>query len=184
MKSVFRTFAVGVVLVSLGHPAADAGVVGSAQANGNGTYTYSYTVDNTGGTFDVFAWSLEFNIPVGQIDWNQLDQAGGGDVVVPNADWIAQAGVPTLGGLSAQDFFSLDPLADVLIGNKLTGFSFVSAFPPVQTVYTLEFGALGDSITGTTVGPGRGSTGVPDSGTTWLLFALGAVGVGGLRRRS
>ncbi|MBL9128479.1 MAG: VPDSG-CTERM sorting domain-containing protein [Verrucomicrobiales bacterium] len=178
MNFTIRSCAAGVLLSLMPH-SADAGVVGAAQANGNGTYTYSYTVDNTGGNFDIFAWSLEFDIPAGQIDWNQIDQAAGGDVVVPNADWIAQGGVPTLGRLSAQDFVSLSPFSDVLIGGTLSGFSFVSAFPPSQNVIAFAFGASGESASWTTVGPGTRPSGVPDSGATWVLFATGVLGVAG-----
>ncbi len=136
-------------------------ILGTVQDNQNGTYTYSYIVDNNTG-FDIFAFSLHFDIPAGAIDWNQLDIVGGGDVTVPTGSapnfetaWIAAPGIPFV-GQSAQDFFAFDLFGagDVNPGNSLAGFSFTSAFPPTQVVVSLESGPFGDSQVGTTIGPG------------------------------
>jgi hypothetical protein len=124
-------------------------ITGTALDNGNGTFTYSYQVNNSG-TFDIFAWSLELNLASSQIDWSQTETASGGGVKVPNADWIAQAGIPTLGGRSAQDFLALTSV--ITSGGSLSGFSFVSHFAPGTTT-TVEFGVNGESTTGSTVGP-------------------------------
>jgi hypothetical protein len=158
-------------------------IIGSATDNGDGTYTYDYTVDNTAGTFDVFAWTLEFDLAPTDIDWDQFDSSFGGDVVVPNVDWVAQEGIPALGGSSAQDFQSISFAGDVLIGETLSGFSFVSSHAPSTAVFTVEFGIFGESATGTTVGPGLASA-VPDGGSTLGLLFLGVTLVGIMRIRT
>ncbi len=150
-----------------------AGIVGSAVANGDGTVTYSYVVDNSAGAFDVFLWSLNF--PFLTPDWNQLDVLSGGDVHVPNANWFANVGVPVTGS-SAQDFLSLNPAGDVLVGQSLSGFSFTSHYLPGQIAF-LEFSAAGDSDGGTTIGPAFLSLSVPDGGLRWAEFTLVAAGV-------
>ena len=136
-------------------------ILGNVQDNQNGTYTYSYTIDNDTG-FDIFAFSLHFDIPAAQLDWHQVDVSFGGAVVVPPGSapnfetaWVAAPGVPFV-GQSAQDFFAFDLFGagDVLPGNTLGGFSFTSSFPPTQIVVSLESGPFGDSQVGTTVGPG------------------------------
>jgi len=156
------------LVLTLTAPNTNAAVQGTATDNGNGTYTYDFTVDNSGGNFDIFAWSLEFNF--GLPDWNQNDTPIGGDVTVPNSGWAAQAGTPTT-GLSAQDFLSLDPSTDVLAGSMLSGFSFTSAFPPGEVSYNM-FSPLGESGSGTTVGPALVTGRVPDSGPGLVGFAV------------
>jgi hypothetical protein len=149
-------------------------IIGSDVVNPDGTVTYSYVIDNTSGSFDVAAWSLEFGFPLP--DWNQLDVLSGGQVTVANADWFASGGTP-VGGQSAQDFLSLSPTADVKVGHSLSGFSFTSHFLPGEVTYH-EFAAAGEATTGTTVGPARS---VPEGGgrlatiafATLLLFAIG-----------
>ncbi|HRZ35442.1 MAG TPA: hypothetical protein P5534_03655 [Candidatus Paceibacterota bacterium] len=118
--------------------------------NGDGTFTYAYTINNTGGTFDVSSWSLAFGFAAALRDWNPLDVASGGDVVVPPG-WVSDESIPPVG----QDFFSINltpPTSDVGIGTTLGGFSFVSALPPGSVQY-LAFGAAGESDAGTTLGP-------------------------------
>jgi hypothetical protein len=126
-----------------------AGIVGSDVINNDGTMTYSYTINNSGNTFSVAEWSLEFGFLLP--DWNQLDIFSGGDVTVPNAGWFADAGTP-ITGKSAQDFISLGSEDDVAAGQSLTGFSFTSRILP-GTVTFEEFSADGKSLFGTTVGP-------------------------------
>ena len=161
--------------------------IGLAVDNGNGTWTYSYTIDNTGGTFDIVAWSLEFNFTSALIDWNQSDTFSGGAVTVPDANWIAQPGIPTF-GLSSQDFFSLDPASDVLTGTSLTGFSFISAIAPGSVSYYLEFGANNESQSGFTVGPQASlSASVPEGGSSFLyglISLMGCCGAGRWLRRN
>ena len=168
---------IGLCLTSLPSKAA---VSGSSADNGNGTFTYSYIVDNSGGSFDVVDFALDFNFPNAQIDWNQLDVAGGGEVTVANGNWIAEAGIPVI-GLSSQDFLSIAPAGDVQVGSSLSGFSFVSALAPGTVAY-FEFGALGESAFGSTVGPAV-LAGVPDGSSclTLLSISLGLVASG--RRR-
>src|SRR5262245_18952984 len=108
------------VLAAVSLPASGE-IIGSFVVNGDGTVTYTYRVDNQAGLFDVAFWSLDFEFPAP--DWNQVDTLGGGDVAVANPNWLAEAGIPLV-GLSAQDFVSLDPTADVLTGTVLDGFSF------------------------------------------------------------
>ena len=126
------------------------------------------------------AWTLDFNIVP---DWDQLDTAAGGDVIVPNASWIAQAGIP-VAATAAQDFFSLDPGADVLTGTSLSGFSFTSSHAPGQVDY-FEFGALGESARGTTVGPVGSAPVIPEPSTfaVWSLLSLTVGGACGWPRR-
>ena len=158
---------------------ARADVTGTVAANGNGTFTYSYTVDNSSGTFDVAAWSLDFMFTTP--DWDQFDTFSGGDVTVPNLDWLGQAGIPII-GQSAQDFLSLGPAADVAVGSALTGFAFTSAFGPGPVPF-YEYSAVGDSATGTTVGPASAVASVPDFWAGLEEMALiGTLLVGGLAR--
>jgi hypothetical protein len=160
-----------------------AAVVGSSADNGDGTYTYSYQIDNTGGSFDSIGFSLDFDFTSIFIDWDQFDTFSGGSVNVPNANWLAQAGIPVT-GLSAQDFLSIDPAGDVLIGSTLGGFSFISALAPGD-VSIYEFGASGESSSGLTVGP-TAAAGVPEGGNTlgYLLAASALVVSGRKFRRS
>jgi hypothetical protein len=158
-------------------PSAPGEVTGSFILNGDGTITYFYEVSNLTGAFDISLWSLEFDFPTP--DWDTLDTLSGGDVSVPNSLWFADAGIP-VSGASAQDFLSLDPAGDVLVGTVLAGFSFTSSLPPGRVTYH-EFSATGDSASGTTVGP----TAVIPEASTWVA-ALGLGTVAGslvLRRR-
>ena len=167
MKNLFSFvpgFLTAVFLLCAGAPSARAILIGSSADNGNGTYTYSYRIDNLAGTFDIVAFSLEFNFLGSQIDWNQMEVGSGGGVNVPNANWIAQTGTPLL-GLSAQDFLSIAPAGDVFTGTSLSGFSFTSAFAPGNVTYFYEFGALGESETGLTVGP-MAANAVPEGGSS------------------
>jgi hypothetical protein len=152
---------------------ARADVIGSALDNGDGTFTYSYVLDNSSGTFDLTGFTLEFPIPTASIDWNQLDLFSGGDVSVPSIDWIADAGIPVLGGQSAQDFFSIAFTGDVPVGQKLEGFGFTSSLPPATTALTIEYGAAGENVEGITIGPTLAS--VPDSGATALLICISSL---------
>jgi hypothetical protein len=167
--------------LSLAAAPAGAAVIGSALDNGDGTFTYSFEVDNGLGDFDIAAWSLEFDFPM--LDWDPADIAGGGDVTVPDPNWIAGLGIP-VSGQSAQDFLSLSPDTDVLVGASLTGFSFTSAHAPGTVIYR-EFSAFGDSATGSTTGPGpRTAPPVPEPGAI-STFASGLVLVAAaLRRRT
>jgi len=148
-------------------PRADATILGTATPNGDGTFTYAYSADNSSGAFDVAIWSLEFGIPVP--DWNPLDTAAGGDVSVPNPNWVAGAGIPLL-GQSAQDFISIGD--DVLTGGVLGGFSFKSSYAPGHATY-FEYSAGGDSTSGNTIGPALAS--VPEGGVG--AFGLAAIGL-------
>lgn len=150
-----------------------AALIGSAVFNGDGTFTYSFVVDNTAGSFDVAAWSLE--LPFAPPDWNPLDVFAGGDVTVPD-NWIAFAGIPVT-GLAAQDFLSLGPDSDVLVGSVLGGFSFVSSYQPELITYH-EFSAFGDAATGSVVGPGPVPIPEPRAFSAYLLgLALVALAV-------
>lgn len=149
---------------------ASGAVIGTHLLNGDGTVTYSYVVDNASGSFDISAWSLDLNVLLP--DWDQLDVFSGGGVDVPTADWFASAGVPVT-GLSAQDFLSLSPLGDVLIGQIVGGFSFTSNFLPGTVTY-LEFSATGESNVGTTVGPAFAAQ-VPDAGGGLAMIATAAL---------
>ena len=169
--------ALAAALLLLAAPAS-ATIIGSALDNGDGTYTYSFAVDNTAGSFDIAAWSLEFDIAAP--DWDQLDVFSGGSVVVPDLDWYADAGIP-VAGVFAQDFLSLSPLSDVLVGSVLGGFSFVSAYGPALVSY-YEFSAFGDSASGTVIGPATGPVPEPNA---LSVFSLGlAVLALGVRRHA
>ena len=154
----------------LGAIPADAEVLGTYVVNGNGTVTYTYQVDNTAGSFDVSLWSLEF--PFATPDWNQLDTLTGGSVSIPNAHWVADAGVP-VGGLSAQDFLSLDPAGDVVAGFLVGEFSFTSSYLPGPIAF-FEYSPLGDFVTGTTTGPAilPPTAAIPEAGGWWAGVAL------------
>jgi hypothetical protein len=158
---------------------ATASVIGTVVANPGGTWSYAYTVDNSGGAFDIASWSLDLSIPAA--DWNPLEALSGGDVSVPDPGWFADAGVPVAGG-SAQDFLSLSPASDVARGSTLAGFSFTSSFAPGPATY-FEFSATGGFVRGATVGPAAGS--VPEGGG-WLagLAALALVAFGRATRGS
>ena len=157
-------------------------IVGTSALNPDGSYTYSYAVDNTAGAFDISFWSLEFGFAAP--DWNQADTFAAGGVTVPNAEWLAMAGIP-FNGLSAQDFLSLSPSADVVAGTSLSGFSFTSWFAPGMVTFA-EFDPLGSASTlGSTVGPSSATAAtVPEgSGPYALMAAAFLAGSAFLRRK-
>ena len=135
-------------------------VLASVVQNADLSYEYSYEIDNSAGTFDIFLFSLEFDFPVEDRDWNPVDILNGGEVLTPLQsaadpfdDWAAVEGVPITGEF-AQDFFAVGPLGegDVLVGESLGGFSFTSAFAPREVTFT-AFSPGGASTTGLVVGP-------------------------------
>jgi len=145
-------------------------ITSTAINNGNGTYTYTYTIDNLAGSSPVGLFSLEFDfVP----DWNPLDTLAGGDVSVPNSDWIAESGVP-LTGVAAQDFIA-SPQADVPVGSTQSGFSFTSTKAPGTSIWRIFDLFGGGSTSGTTTGPsasGGGPHDVPEGGIGWLGCGL------------
>jgi len=172
-----RFVAAGALL--LAQHAAFATITANVADNGDGTFTYSYTVDNSGGSFDIAAWSLEFDFAVP--DWNQLDVPTGGDVSIPNINWSADKGIATPGH-SAQDFFTFTSSDDVKINATLGGFSFTSHFSPGDILFS-EFSEDGFfSNSGTVKGPSSG-TAVPDGGMGVGLLALGALATFGALNR-
>jgi len=143
-------------------------VIGTSTANLDGSYTYFYVVDNTAGAFDISSWSLDFAFAAP--DWNQADVGSGGSVAVASVDWLAGPGIPVV-GLSAQDFLSLGPWSDVLIGTSVDGFSFTSWFAPGSVTFS-EFDAFGESSNqGKTVGPSARIDTVPEGGGSYSLLA-------------
>lgn len=179
-RSGLRALALSLACAAAVTTPISAEIIGSFVLNADGTVTYTYQVDNTAGLFDIAAWSLEFDFA--SPDWIPLDSLSGGDVDIPNALWFADAGIPILGS-SAQDFLSLDPAGDVLVGDLLAGFSFTSHFQP-GTVTFHEFSAIGDSFSGSTVGPVAPTVAVPEGGT-WIAgqFLVGLAAWGLYRRR-
>jgi hypothetical protein len=166
----------------LAQHAAFASITGTATPNGDGTYTYSYAVDNSGGSFDIAAWSLEFDFAVP--DWNQLDFPTGAMVSIPNL-----AGAPPRHlrppAFSAQDFFTLANTDDAKINTTLSGFSFASRFQPGNILFS-EFSEGADfSNAGTVVGPSSGiTTTVPDGGAGIGLITFGALATFGAVNRT
>ena len=154
-------------------------VTGSATLNGDGTYTYSYEIDNTFGTFDVIGWTLELSLLPTEIDWDPNDIVFGGDVTVPSRLVRPEQRFQVWAAVRRRISFRLGATGDVPAGQTLSGFSFTSAFAPVSTAFTLEFGALGESLRGSTIGPGRAAA-VPDKAPSVLLlsFACAALGLG------
>ena len=175
------TAAAGIAIGLLAGLSTSGAVVGSYEIVGHDLVKYSYRIDNQAGLFDIAAWSLDLNLAAP--DWNPLDLASGGQVAVPDANWIGGPGIP-VSGLWAQDFVSLSTDGDVGMGEELDGFWFFSRFLPGQVVYH-EFSATGESATGVTIGPALPPPSVPEPG----VWAAGAV-VGGFaaatfhRRRS
>lgn len=144
-------------------------IVGEVQDLGT-EYLYSYTVDNSQGSFDIWMWSLEFNfLP----DWVMTETEVGGEVTVPT-DWLAQEGIPN-SAVATQDFLTFT--ADVLVGETVAGFSFVSAFPPGSVGYS-QYGVTGDVFSGNVLGP----TSVPDGGALVGLWACALLLLGGSHR--
>jgi len=146
-----------------------AGIIGTSAPNPDGSYTYSYEVANPSDVFSISYWSLEFNFATP--DWDQADNFAGGGVTVPDAQWWAMAGIP-VSGLSAQDFLSLSPYADVWAGSRLSGFSFTSWFAPGMVTFT-GFAPHGSAFTqGSTVGPSSvGAPAVPEGSGPYALMA-------------
>jgi hypothetical protein len=164
-SSVVRNIIAPCILFAAAEPSFGV-IIGSYVVNADQSVTYSYQIDNSTGTFDVSAWSLEFAFA--SPDWNQLDAPAGG-VTVPSLDWVAFSGTP-ITGLSAQDFLSLSPSGDVLVHGALSGFSFTSAFLPGPISYH-EFSADGKSAGGQTIGPAFAAAAVPD-GNNGLFDAI------------
>lgn len=156
-------------------------VLGTVVTHGDGTITYTYTVDNSAGTFDIAGWSLE--IPLLHPDWSPTDQFSGGDVTVPNAGWYASEGIPSVGGWFAQDFLSLDPASDILVGDGLGGFSLTSSLLPELVPY-FEFSADGLWAGGMTMGPAKIPVGLPEGGGPYLALAMGALAMTNMGRLS
>lgn len=174
--ATLRSVALGTMVLAASL-SAQSEVSGSFVINGDGTITYFYTLNNQSGTFDLAAWSLDLDIP--SPDWDPTDTFSGGDVTVPDLLWFADAGIPVTGTF-AQDFLALDPAGDVPVGAVLAGFSFTSSLPPGPVTYH-EFSALGDSASGTTVGP---TAAVPEASTWVSGLTLGMLaGRWVLRRR-
>ena len=148
---------------------AGASIIGMSTDNMNGTWTYEYTIDNTTGNSAVVGFDLDFDFTP---DWNQLDVNRGGDVMVPDANWSA-----SLGGPSLQGFLSLGPSSDVLPGAILQGFSFTSGVAPALVGYQ-EYHNL-PSISGAGFVPGpSGLAAVPEP-TSFMIWSLvGLVGAG------
>lgn len=169
-NSASRSLLLALALLAPAATPVSAIVVGTYQHNLDGSVTYSYAVDNTAGAFDISAWSLD--LPIAIPDWDQLDTYSGGGVGVPSLDWIASPGNPVT-GLSAQDFLSLSPLSDVLIGDILGGFSFTSFYQPELVTY-YEYSAAGESSSGTTFAP-VSARNVPDTGGGQSLIAIVAL---------
>ncbi len=158
------------VLLATASPAT-AHVAGSQTPNADGSFTYSYVIDNSAGSFDVAAWSLEFSFLAP--DWNPLDLFSGGEVAVPNQDWFADSGIP-ITSASAQDFLALDPDADAAAGDILIGFSFTSRFLPGAIPFH-EFSADGESISGMTIGPVQAVSVVPEGNGAFAAAALAGI---------
>jgi hypothetical protein len=176
MSSLFSSLRRAIAAITLTAAASShATIISSFVVNGDGTTTYTYIIDNSSGPFDIAAWSLEFDLP--SLDWNPLDTLSGGDVTTADANWFADEGIP-VAGLSAQDFISLDPSTDVLIGSVLGGFSFTSFHPP-GNVTCREFSPTGESLSGVAIGP---VIAVPE-GEPWMAtLVLGGLALAVSRR--
>lgn len=134
--------------------------MGSYVINPDHTVTYSYEVNNTDDALSVFSWALEFAVAP---DWNQSDVPLG-DVSVPNDNWIAMPGIAVTPGLFAQDYLSLNDLADVPANGALAGFSFTSTYLPGPVTYYEFFSGGGPSASGEVIGPAFARASVPDGG--------------------
>ena len=152
-------------------------VISMVTPNDDDSFTYSYEIVN-GGDFPIFQWSLVFPFDELQRDWDPLNVSLGGDVIVPLGDsgtffddW--EAGAPSIlfaSGGFAQDFTTLSPLGfgDVLPGESLSGFSFVSSLAPGEVGFTV-FGPGGESNSGVVIGPAIPE---PSSLLLLVLFAI------------
>lgn len=165
------TAALGLTLALLRVGDAGAAVRGTYEMVGHDLVKYSYRIDNAAGLFDIAAWSLDLDLPAP--DWDPLDRASGGEVAMPDENWIGGPGTP-VSGLWAQDFLSLTAGAEIGVGGALDGFWFLSHLLPGEVRYH-EFSATGESASGVTIGPAVPAVPVPEGG----LWTAGAV-VGGL----
>ena len=165
---------------------ANAIIIGTSTDNLDGTWTYEYVIDNTSGSFDIDAFALQFDFdPDDVVGFNPLDTFSGGDVNVPNLDWVSD---PNFSGNNTLDFTDLDALLfggfGVVAGDSLSGFSFTLAMAPTMVTWTaFDTIVTGSSISGSTVGPGSAS--VPDSASTGLLLVFSFISLFSLtvRRR-
>lgn len=174
-----RLAAVGLPVACLGGLSAAAAVHGTYEIIGLDTVKYTYRLDNRTGAFDIAAWSLDLDLP--SPDWDPLDIDSGGEVSMPNENWIGGPGIP-VAGRWAQDFLSLSSGAEVLIGEELDGFWFLSHFLPGEVQYQ-EFSSFGDSAAGFTIGPAIPYTPVPETGIWAAGAVLGGFAAATCRRR-
>jgi hypothetical protein len=140
---------------------------------GGGVFEYRYDVANPASSSETL------------YDFGLFGFTGALSNVLSPTGWDAIFGSDPVFG-SFIDWFSLDPLSDLVAGASLGGFSFESLVGPGEAQFTslgydAGSGEVGVPVTGPTVGPNP--TPVPEPGPL-LLVGWGLVGLGVARRRA
>ena len=125
-----------------------------------GDFIFDYSLENGALDSNIYGFSLVFSTPL------------------PAFTVDSPAGWDALTSPIAIDWFSTDPLFDLIVGGTLSGFSLTTARAPgtVNTVFLLadpDTGAPTDVAFGQTIGPAAAA--VPEPGTATLLGLAGSI---------
>lgn len=144
--------------------------------NSDSSFQYDYRINNASESFGISSFSIEILLAPSDRDWNPTSGSGNSSITVANENWIAFAS--NEGSESFfQDFINLTPVANVSLGQNLSGFSITSQFAPQTTNFSV-FGDNGESSSGTILSPAL----IPEPHSS-VLFLLSFVAICARRTR-